>query len=215
MKKYILLLLLFSAVTSQAQISARRDSLGIRACWMIGVPTTGTDILTSAKIVDAINRAVYSTCVDYPAIEKFDTVKIDSAAEYGSLNSDFVALKAVWMIKGDTVRMPVEIIAPDTLKRKQADIRDNLIVEGKDPVVRYCWSVDGKLRISSKWRDGVDTAKFFVEYYAIDTPLTSGSSATSIKKEFREILLYKICENLETMRGNFTEAVEWRKLYGK
>jgi len=214
MGKYIFLALLFLTVTSQAQnISTRRDSLRTNVCWYLGISTSGTDLLTTAKINNAVNNAIHETCKDYPAYVKLDTVKIDSAAVGGSLNNDFRDLKTVFFILGDTVRMPVEIIEPDTLKRKQPTISDNLFVEGKNVIVRYCWSEDSLLRISAKWRNAVDTAKFEIEYFAYDSMLTSDSDKTLISADYLLNVIYRACSTLEEIRGNPAKADKWLLRY--
>jgi len=216
MKKYIIpfLILLFS-VSASAQISPRLDSIAIRSLWQINVSITYTDLLTSAKVYNAVNLANYQVCVDYPAIPKFDTTYIDSTMEGGALNTDFLRAGNCFIIYGDTARVPLIPIMADSLQEIKPTIEANIRTVGDYTGESYFVIHDTTFSIFPKWRMGYDSLKIFVNYYAMDTVLTAAASATSIRPEYRQRVIDYTCKILEEIRGNYGRADYWQKQYGK
>lgn len=213
--KKLLIALLFLAVSASAQISPRLDSLAVRAMWQINAPTTYTDLLTSAKVYNAINLAIYQVCVDFPAIPKFDTVYIDSTMEGGALNSDFLRARDCFMIYGDTARIPMVLITADSLHKFKPTIETN--VQGADDTVGSVYFIihDTTFTVYPKWRISTDSLRVSVNYFAMDTVLTAAASATSIAPEYRQKIIDFTCKIFEEIRGNYGRADYWQKQYGK
>lgn len=215
MKKLIFLLLFVSTVYGQEfPISPRLDSLGINVCWNLNISTSGTDLLTSTKIYAAVNRGILLTCQDYPALPKFDTVYIDSTMEGGALPADFDRAKECLLIFGDTLRIPMVPITVDSLYGLfggSAEKNMKQYYETSAPV--YFVIHDTTFSVHPKWRTGVDSLMIRVDYYAIDTVLTSDSSETSVRPAYREMIINAACAILEKMRGK--DAGYWWKLYGR
>ena len=216
MKKYIILfLILLFAVSASAQVSPRLDSLAVRALWQMNVPTTFTDLLTQAKVYNAVNLANYQVCVDYNAIPKFDTVYIDSTMEGGALNTDFLRAGDCFLMYKNVARIPVIPITADSLRKIMPTLEQNIREIADSTGVNYFVIHDTTFSIFPKWRMGYDSLLVAVNYFAMDTVLTAAASATSVAPEYRQKIIDYTCKILEEIRGNYGRADYWQKQYGK
>jgi len=214
MKKLLIAFLLF-AVSASAQISPRLDSLAIRALWQINVPTTYTDLLTSAKVYNAVNLANYQVCNDFNAIPKFDTTYIDSVIEGGALNGDFLRAGNCVLMYGAVARIPLVSIPFDSLQKIMPTVEQNIREVGDSSATTYFVIHDTTFSIFPKWRMGYDSVRIAVNYFAMDTALTAAASATSVEPKYRQKIINWTCKILEEIRGNYGRADYWQKQYGK
>lgn len=216
MKKLIILLSLFLAVSAFAETSPRRDSLVYSACNNLAISTSGTDLLTTTLIAQKVNAGIRQVCVDYPALPKYDTVSIDSSMENGALPSDFDRAYNCFMLFGDTLRVPMIPITADSLRKLKPSLGNNVMKTDDEPGPYFViW--DTTFSVYPKWRRlSTDSLLLIgVRYFALDTTLTTDSSETLIDSKYLDYVVYYVCASLEAIRGNYGKADYWWKRYGK
>ena len=210
MKRLLTCLLLLLAVSVQADMSPRLDSMITWLECLGNMPAGGTDGVSKFDEYKLVNMACQDISSMFPAIEKYDTVRVDSAETVDTLNTDFVGLKAVYYLASDTLRIPVEIVSFDSLAAEYSDKSsvDNS-TEKSDPTDnRKCWVHKKRLKFHPRWARG-DTATYQVEYYAIDSMLHASASQTQILPQYRMKIIFRAVGYLCMMRGDFEKAEKW------
>jgi hypothetical protein len=214
MKRIIILLCLLLATTANADVSGRLDSLRTYLYEKLRIPSTGTDLIDSVTANRALNQAIQRVCHDFPAIEKFDTVAIDSAVEGGDLNTDFLRIKSVHLLSGDSLRYGLEPISPVDLPSFRPTIGEAVQDKGDPLDPRYYYTFNNMLMVFPKWFRG-DTAQYLVFYYALDSNMSADASVTQALPEYRPYILYDAAAKLSEVRGNYQEAMYWRGRYSE
>lgn len=213
----IIVLLVFAASSAMAEspITPTRDSLSIAAFQQLNVVTTGDDQITTAKCYGALNQALLQVCRDFPAYEKIDTVTIDKTAEGGALANDFLRLKSVFRMKGDTLRVPLQVVDMDSLPGLSP--RDSVAVQEKGNILspRYAYTYANRLLTHPKYIISGSADSFLVCYYALDDKLTSATDSVSIDKTYLTALKYYACYSLLAMIQDYEGAMFWLGLYDK
>jgi hypothetical protein len=163
-----------------------------------------------------INRSILDICNDFPALMKLDTVTASGTVERQGLNADFLRAQGVFRMIDDSLRIPlVRMKSRDTLAImiKEKQIEDMTMAINNRFSPRYYWTVDTTLCFFPKFYAPGITYKFLIEYYAIAPVVTVDSVAISIKKQFREALIWNVCRKASSLRGNWSDATEYEKLY--
>lgn len=209
---WCLVMMLLAAPWADAQTSARLDSLRIAVYRDLLLPDTGTSAATTTRLNGIVNRSIRQVCLDFPAIEKSDTVTADSSSESFSLNSDCDRVRAVFRVVGDTVRVPLEpVMGPeDTLfswpKIKSAH-------DPKDITQPRSYHVHGnQIKFFPKYYKS-SFSTFVVDYYAVDTGLTADASETSVIQRYREAVLEYAAAKTCAMLGLWTEEQHYSAKY--
>lgn len=215
MKRLLIVLILALPLVANAQLSPRLDSMRGYVTFLADMPLTGTDAIDTTGISRAINMAVQATCMDFfGAIQKFDTVLVDSASEGGALNSDFLAIKDVFFSLGDTLRIPLSPLNGDSLFKLRPTLLGNLMELANFLSVRSYHVQNNRLIVHPKWFRG-DTAKYFVEYFAVDTLLQASASQMQIRPEFRRKVIYHAVATLWAKKKDYMASAYWMSLYSK
>ena len=170
MKKLLLILLLIP-VTSFAQwpLDPMADSLIQEAYQQIGIPTTGTNLITSTRSFSALNRALGQVCVELPAYEKVTTlvVKVDSVLGT-SLPSDCHRVKDAFRVFGDSLRIPLMPIDPDSLRQHYGSVEADMESTSDLYEPGHYFTYGGRFYFHPKYRSSTaDTV--LLHYYGIDT----------------------------------------------
>jgi hypothetical protein len=217
MVRFIVTILLLVPTITFGATNARRDSIRVAAFNQLGIPTTGTSMITTAKANEIINYAVQEVSSDFPAVEKLDTVAILPTPEGGALPSDFSSIRWCQVMASDSVRVPLEYISPDTLYKARGGSQG--VVDKKNIPLssRYYYTHAGRLLVYPKFRAGDigDTLYALIAYYAIDDTLSTDSSTTGISEEYRSALLDWICYRLEYLRFRYEAGNQYLAKYEK
>ena len=212
MSRLVIVSLCLLAVNLSAETNPQLDSIRVAAFNQIGIPAAGSDRVTAAIANAIINYGIQQVSTDFPAVEKLDTISIDSASEGGALASDFVRVGWCQLMMGDTLRLPLEYKLPDSLffKKPSEDDADADADDLTDP--RYYYTQGGRLLAWPKFKKGDigDSALFLVGYYAIGDALSSGTDSTNIHSEYRDELLNWICYRLEKLRYRYASATSYK-----
>lgn len=206
--KRLILFLILCPVLVLGQTSARRDSLRITSCNLVGLPTAGTAAVTTAMMNNAINYAIQQVSADFPAVEKLDTLILRDTVNGVALPSDLNEIRWCAFVRGDTVT-PLEYVSEDSLFSKR---------NVSQP--RFYYSHGGYLRTWARFRDDMfetdqDTLILLLAYYAIDSGLASDTATTAIGEPYRGALLDYICYQLEMMRYRYQTAAFYAARYDK
>jgi len=213
MRRFILILLILFGGTAYADISPRIDSLMIMAFEQSLVPDVGSLAIDTFFGHRAVNRAIQRVCMDFPAIERFDTiVSVAEQIEY-SLNSDFYRLSNIFKL---TTYFDLKIIYSLSFPPVEGWFEARAGQAGGEsdpqekPEPRYAWTFNDNLYF---YPTPQRADSFVVAYYAIDSQMTLGNSSTIVRPEYREAIVlyasYLICYR----KGDFVRAEIYRRLY--
>jgi hypothetical protein len=210
----LLVFLLFTACAS-AELSPRLDSLRVYVTDKARLSSSGDDDITLAKINREINFAIQQTCQDFPAVEKYDTLVIDSTMEGGTLPSDFHRIVNVSFMLNDVLRIPIRhLMSGDSIALKDNRLDENQ-QERTDTMSIKSWRVHNTiLEVHPKWSRG-DTALYLLQYYALDSNLTTDSSVTQVRAKYRDKVVLFAVSRLWALRSNFAYANFWMREYEK
>lgn len=211
MKKFLFLSLLLS-VNCWAGVSPRLDSLRSRAFEQIDVPSGGSGRITTAVGTSAINRAISYVCSHAPAIEKIDTLYVDSISEGATLPSNFNRVKSAEMIHPDSLyRIPLMPVEADS-QFKETPTLDQLVPDPSDPLASVHYRTFGGIfKLRPPWPRS-DSATIILEYYADDSVLTVSASQTQVKPKWRECIINYAASLLSAKRNNFDDALYYLNL---
>lgn len=215
--KKILFALIILVTSVGAETSPQLDSIRVAAFNQIGVPTGGSDRITAAIANAIINYGIQQVSTDFPAVEKLDTITIDTVSEGGALASDFVAIKWCQLILSDMARLPLQYKSEDSLFMERPS--DSSSTGDPDDVTdpRYYYTHAGRLHTFTKIVSGDategDSALFLIGYYAVGNRLSSGTDSTNILESFRDELLNWICYRLEKLRYRYASASGYKVDY--
>lgn len=207
----VLLLLPAMAAGQSYTLSPRLDSLRVNVLLRINEPTSGNLALTTAKLNLAINTANTDVCKAFPAIEKLDTVVVDSTAEGGALNADFDRILEVYRLAGNTrVRLRplgyVEPVEGDQTVGVSTHDRANLASPDQ-----YRTFARRLLLHPKDSKPAATPDSFLVYYYAMDAQLSAGADSVQIDPKYIPVLLDRACYEIQKMRNNWNDAKEYER----
>ncbi|KKM24833.1 hypothetical protein LCGC14_1601180 [marine sediment metagenome] len=217
--KKILIALSLLAATVGAETSPQLDSIRIAAFNQIGIPAAGTVRVPVATANAIINYGIQEVSTNFPAVEKLDTISIDSASEGGALASDFVAIKWCQLMVDDTLRIPLEYKSEDSLfpKRPSVDDADADADDLTEP--RYYYTHNKRLMTFPKVKVGDvtdgDSALFLIAYFAVGDRLDAETDSTNILEAYRDELLDWVCYRLEYLRYRYNSGDRYFLKYDK
>jgi hypothetical protein len=198
-----LILILSGLVHAAGPISGLTTELreGVRA--QLRGQTTATTLLSNAVVDWAINRGLSQTCADFPAYEKLDTVTVSKSGEGAALPSDFVEVKAVYRMIGDTMRFPLMYLPPDTIASHEAS---NVLGEQGTEVnaansLPYYHTHAGRLLFHPKSK-ATKNDTMLVEYYAMDAPLDDSTDTAHVEAKYMEKVILYACWALSVTQGD-------------
>ena len=200
-KALLIILLLAGPVMATGPISGLMTELreGVRA--QLRGQTTATTLLSNSVVDWAINRGLSQTCSDFPAYEKLDTVMVSKEGEGAALPSDFVEVKAVFRIIGDTVRYPLQYMPADTLAKNYAIGSSTPDEPNTVRSLQYYHTHAGQLIFDPKSRATKDDT-MLVEYYAMDAPLDDSTDTAHVKAKYLEKVILYACWALSVTEGD-------------
>ena len=213
MRKLILILLMLFGGAVHADISGRIDSLMVMAFEQSLVPDNGNLVIDTFYGHRAINRAIQQVCMDFPAIEKLDTVvSVAEQIEY-SLNTDFYRLSNIFKL---TTSFDLKIIyslsfppVDGWFEARAGEVGGEGDPQQK-PEPRYAWTFNDKLYF---YPTPQRADSFVVAYYAIDSQIVTSSNSTSVRPEYREAIVIYAASLICYRLGDFTRAEIYRQLY--
>jgi hypothetical protein len=214
-KKLLILVLIPVVAYSADPISPRRDSLRTYVYRMIPADTAGTDLLPKATVNLALNLALDATSRLYPAVEKLDTVVVDSTTEGGTFNSDFLRIYKVHRIVGSRIRAQLLPLAVDTTQPLAKDEGDYIqsFDKATDPAFYYTFKgmlmTQPKIRKSPAFPDS-----FLVSYYALAPGLANDSDTTVVLKEYRQAVIYWAVAFCQEIRHRMDLVDYWLNKFG-
>ena len=211
----IIIVLVALAGPVNAQLSPTLDSLRTYVAALADLPFAGTDQVDTAQMIRQIVIAIRQTCVDFPAVEKIATVTVDSASEGGALPTDFRLVKSAFLSFGDTLRVPLRPLEPDSLFLVNPTLDQNLMELTDYWSIRYYRVHADSLILHPKWYRS-DTASILLEYYAIDTThMIHGDRTTLVRPKYRDKIIEYATSRLWAIRLNMTMADYWMREYEK
>ena len=209
MIKYVVVLLLLSTtVLAQTYpVSPQRDSIQAACLSALGLGVAGNTLIPVATVQKAINRSISQVCLDFPAIEKMDTLTTGSDEEGAALPDDFLRVRALFKMKGDTLRIPIEYKPLDSLLRLTPTdlMATHKIGEAMSP--SYYYTFGQRLLFHPKYAIPSATSdSFLLMYYAMDDQLGSDTEVTLILPEYLDAIVFYACAQLSIRRGNMADA---------
>lgn len=165
--------------------------------------TAGTAILSTTVVNEVINRAQLKVAYDFPAVEKLDTVTLNSVATpMYALPNDFLKLNFAIKVLGDTI-MAIEYVPPQTLYNREGGRTANISDNSQFSYPRYCFIskiTNGGNVLPRIWffpqAKSVGSPDVIVSYFAVPEELNADTDTTEIAYEYREALVYWACSAL-------------------
>lgn len=204
MKKFVVLAILIAAPSLRAVDLplTTLSELRVAVLNQMEHSTSGTALLTTAIIDEAVNRAQLKVASDFPAVEKLDTIWIGagSTMKFYALNDDFLKLNWTFKYRGDTM-LAIEYAPPQTLYQRDAGRTANVSQPDNVSYPRYCF-------ISRSEHNGKISPKLFffpmasmtatvdtilISYYSLSNELVDDNDSTEIAPEYRDPLVYWAC----------------------
>lgn len=182
------------------------DTLRKACFYQVRVKTTGTLSITEDMATYVLNRSLARVCREFPALEKIDTVVVSSATEGAALNSDFLRIRQVFKIIGNT-RIPLDFKPREELFAAGATDGGYAHDISKATQPRYCFTHGQRLLFHPKDAKASGTPdSFLVLYWAMDDKFTADTSTTAIAPEYIDALLYAAMAELSAMKKDYTAA---------
>jgi hypothetical protein len=154
-----------------------------------------------------VNYAIQRVSIDFPAVEKLDTLVLRDTTEGAALPSDLSELKWAQIIIGDTLRRPLEFVPVDSLYARRNVNEPRFYYTQADRL--FTWKAFNAQMFDQ------DTLMVLIAYYAIDPGLAADSLTTNIAEDYRDALIDFICYRLELMRYRFEAAAIYAARYDK
>lgn len=209
MKKITLLLIFFWSTSVGAAVypvANVLDSLQKACYYQLRTDTAGTASMTDDMVEFALKRALARVCREFPALEKIDTVTVSSATEGAVLNSDFLRIRQVFKMIGNT-RIPLDFKPREELFAAGATEKGYTHALGKPTSPRYCFTHGQRLLFHPKDAKASATPdSFLVLYYAMDEGMDTSGATTAIAPEYIDALLYAALAELSAMKKDYTAA---------
>jgi hypothetical protein len=189
---YCLIIVLLLSGSANAQMPAHIDSLVKFTSFTtrLNVPVADTNVWRWA-----VNTSLQNVCRTSDAYPKLDTVTLkNDSTQGGALPADFLRIKWVMKIKGDSIWYPMGAVGGDTLYLQVVDssdakLKDKVATQPKLYLTHGVGNVS-KLFTHPKYKVAAQSQTFIVAYWARDlwlrdtTPDSSAITDASIKDDF-------------------------------
>ncbi|MEW6110627.1 MAG: hypothetical protein AB1664_00730 [Thermodesulfobacteriota bacterium] len=211
----VVVLLTVAGSASEGAISARLDSLRVKAFRQCYMADAGTAQVPAAFGNDAVNMAITWVCANAPAIERFDTVWVSSSIVGPALNSDFNRVALAELIWTDTtsegvygtIRVPLYPLSDDSVRFYLPSKPDVQPPDPKDPMTwKYYRTFAGRFLLWPVWQRQ-DSAQVLVHYYANDSLLQANASQTSVRQKFLDAVVDYAAYKISRRRNNLDDAL--------
>ena len=218
--RLIVAALVLLAGSAFGEISPRLDSLAAEVRRSLDLPSGGSGKVTKA-LYSAVNRGIGKVCADAPALEKYDTLYVDSTTRLVALPADFDRIYSVMMWWNDTGSLgvylsgfpwPLKPIEGDSIKSKRPTPELNQTTKEDPFSIQWYRTFGNYLQLYGVWTRPT-SATLYVEYYAQDTVLTVGGSETSIESKFLEAVVLYAASIISRTRGDGEAQANFRKDY--
>lgn len=197
----IFALILVSSVAAQ---SPRLDSIQVAVVEQLG-------LASSSGTAHAINRAYNQVCSDYPALEKIDTITVDSATGYATLPTDFSRLYNLDLLLSSGVRQPVKSLLSLSQDSIAKVVVSQMTTKKGESEQHYYQVFAGCLHTYPRWIRS-DSAWFELRYFAQGTNLDSASDTLESDPDFYNAVFWYACAEIQTKRYTFESALGYLKL---
>lgn len=210
---------LLFAVSANAQLSGRLDSLRTYTLDQANVTSVYTNTVSQVRLTRAINRACNAVASDFPAIEKLDTIYLVDSTNGVALNSDFVRVAAAYQVHYDSTSalaswfIPMSPLTPDSIPGKDPTESENQGDPNNPAQFRDYWTFGNRFFTQPSWGTSDDSLMVVVSYYASANQLTVASDTTLIQPEYRNYIITYAVMLIKRMQGLFAEATEYEKAY--
>lgn len=190
------------------------DSLREAVFAQLNIRPGGSRRITAEIVNKALNRGQAQVCIDYPALEKIDTVLVNRYDTGGTLPADFRSLRSVWRCIGDTVYVPLTIINPDSARILISQYQEMKHDKQNPLSPMYCWTHGRKLRLWPRFIGGTTTVDTLqIEYFALGAALVNDSDSTRIAPDYINKLIFYACADVSAVRLDFEEAAYYLARY--
>lgn len=210
----ILIILALSPISVSAQRSMRLDSLRYDVFRMLQMNTAGDSVTNVDRANVFINMANQQVCNDFPAIEKLDTITLNADSTALGVNSDF--LNAQWVyLDSSNQWYPMQPVTRDEHATLYGVIGGRAGVEqdASDPGnLRRYWIHADQFFTYPKYKAGPVT-KVIIAYNAEDANLSSNSSVSQVKSNYRKAILYFSCYLIKASEQMYDIAQFWLGMY--
>ncbi len=199
MKRWLWLLIvpvIAVAGSNKGDLASLRQAVTLQ----LRAKTSVTVVVSNAVIDNALNRGLAEVCDKFPALEKFDTIWVNSSSEGAALNADFNRIHQVFRIGGDTTRIPIPFKSFDSLGRDESTIAASTDKKTGLTSIKYFYTFGDRILFHPK-SGAISPARdsFLVLYFADDAILDSTIDTVKIKAAYIEkVILYacaQICAN--------------------
>ena len=211
----VLVLSFFLCGSLCAETSARLDSIRYQVYEALNVSTSGTDIVTVARVNRKINTCIMEVCGDFPAVEKLDTIIACRDSVGFTLNTDFLRVRGVFKKTALHSLIPLTPIEIDVAFDKMGAAKLAFRQSNLDTLTpRYYLTHAKKLMFEPKvGKFCTDADTFLVAYFAHGRYLNTDTAQTDILPEYRDELLDLVCARVSMDRGDVKRAQEFFALY--
>ncbi len=177
--KIIIILLLLVSIAGADPIVNRLDSLRSYAFRAVNLPDAGTALLTTAMGTHFINMAYSKVCHDFPAVSAIDTAILYSTIEGAVLPDTFLYDRAVFRMRGDSIRYPLKRMDIDSFTAKGATEEEVKHVINSLSSPGYYYIFNNKLMTHPKYNKPIAKLdSFLVLYQATGSPLDKITDTT-------------------------------------
>lgn len=209
----ISLLFLVGSLAAQSY-DPSQDSLRYKVYHQLNIiGTSGSTRITAAVANNALNRALTQVCMEFPALEKIETVAIFSDSEGAALSDDFDRIHKVFKKLGDSARLPMTLVTVDSLEVIYPKVTDNIQKKGSLLSPNKVWTHGKRLYAHPKPRR-TQADSFVVHYYAIDAEMASGTDSANILDRYLEKVILYAAGILSVTREDYAAAAFYLNLYG-
>lgn len=216
--RVVLMVLLLCGVANSATVypvDNILDSLQKACLYQLRGDTLGTrKDMTNDMIRYGLNTSLIRVCKEFPALEKLDTLVVYKEDEGAALPTDFDRMKQVFRMKGDTLRIPLEFRAIESLRQVTPTTEENLheLDELLSPQWAYSWA--DRFYLHPKYAiDSSEIDSFLILYYAMDAGMDTSGATTAIDSKYIDVLLLATFAKLSAMKLDFTSAAYYETLY--
>lgn len=214
---HIVLSTIILCASAQAQtysVSPTLDSMTAYCLEQLDIPITGSRNVDTGFVHRKINEGYAATCNDAPAIERIDTVLIWKDNEGGVLPDDFLRAHAVFrMYGGDSSRVPMVLVDPDTLKFMNAPGTQNRDTS-LSPGIAYTFA-QRLLTTPKVIADSAYPDSYLVMYFAMGDKLDTLTETCEVLPEYLPAVLNYAMARIEEKREKWTAAAWYDSRYEK
>ena len=222
--KWVLVLVLVAvfAVSGIAGPQERLDSMTVKAFRTANMPSTGTAQVPVAVVKGIINDCIQTVSVNFPAVQKSDTLVVTPSAQAQALPTDFISVTGVFRLKalddGRTVSIPLDTMPADPFNKLGESNQANDPTSNSSPryyriVGLYFKEYPPFSRITIGGTPSAEVDSILLEYVAAGAYLSADSSQTDLSPEYRDALRFLVQAELFAVREMYGPASYWLNLY--